>query len=234
MNPIEFLHASILEKVKTENYVESVDINPTELSHRELRAAGLVDEGVKSKALNVASTNSDYPSAGLSIGSRTILIGSLADSTLPSPSNEALRDPVLARWREYQRRCAIARSWLAEDRSDDLMLFLAGPAGSGLDPYWKALAGQMERNDLVCRKLVWLPPLAPNEWRESLVTFFRRTFLARPWLGETTVAQRPLDMLSDTGAMLVAWQALLDKQPSERGDIDYDALVAKLIKGFKP
>ena len=234
MSTIEFLRTAIRGKSESENHDVPIAIDPIELSHHEMRAAGFLDEAAKPKVLTVVQNEAILPQAGLSIGSRTILIGSLAESTSPSPSNDVAREPILTRWREYQRRCAIARSWLPEDRSDDLMLFLVGPPGSCVDAHWKALTGQIERNDLVCRKLVWLPPVEMSEWLESTGTFFRRTFLARPWMGETTVTQRPLDTLADTGAMPITWQAILDQQPIERGDIDYDALVARLIEEFKP
>ncbi|XHR31035.1 MAG: ABC-three component system middle component 1 [Chthoniobacteraceae bacterium] len=231
---VEFLCTEIRKKVEAENRGVQIINDPPDLAHREMRAFGLLGEAEKLRAKKVPPDDGQLPSAGLSVGNRTILIGSLAESAMPSPSTDDLREPILERWREYQRRCAIARSWLSEELSDDLVLFLVGPLGSEADPEWRALAAQIDRNDLVCRKLVWLPPMAESEWSESVAQFFRRTFLAHPWIDDATIIQSPLDAVADVGPMLASWQTILARQPIQRGDVDYDALVAQLIQEFQP
>jgi hypothetical protein len=40
----------------------------------------------------------------------------------------------------------------------------------------------IERNERICRKLVWLPPADCEDYEASLNAFMKRTFLAFPWL----------------------------------------------------
>lgn len=63
----------------------------------------------------------------------------------------------------------------------DLTLFLATPFGSIHECEWRQRARQFESDDLVCRKLVWLPPAGPEEIGPSCDAFVARSFLARPW-----------------------------------------------------
>ena len=92
---------------------------------------------------------------------------------------------------------------------------------------------ELERNDLVCRKLVWLPPKKANENAQALREFVRRTFISKPWRTADSIPQTALDVLSEKNAALNGWEEILDKQPLDRAEVDYDALVAQLINAHQ-
>lgn len=143
-------------------------------------------------------------------------------------------DTARSVWAASQRQAAMVRTTVAADKGEDLILVLVGPPGSRDDGDWKALAMEIERNDLVCRKLVWLPgkkhPCAP----ESLREFTRRTFIAKPWLEIDSTQPEGLDRLATQDLGLRGWQKILDDQPIDRGAVDYDKLIERLIEAEQP
>jgi hypothetical protein len=139
-----------------------------------------------------------------------------------------------ADWAAAQRQAAVARTTVAADSGEDLVLILVGPPGSRELADWRALTMEIERNDLVCRKLVWLPPKMPADNPATLKEFVRRTFLSRPWLATDSIPQIALDTLSEKNAALSGWEEILDRQPLNRADVDYDDLVGKLINAHEP
>lgn len=232
MNPIDYLKSAIQEKAEKDCDMLVVN-DPQELAHCEMRATNFqkTDEESTTRPPIVDNT---IPISVLFVGPYAIIIGSFTLNTKQSPANETARQFIHDQWKRYQSRSAIARSWLSPERSDELILLLTGPPGSESDLEWKAIAAQIERNDLVCRKLVWLPPADSEDWNDSVKSFLSRTFLARPWAGATAIVQRPLDALADVSQTLMDWQTTLDAQPSQRADVDYDALIAILIQEYKP
>jgi hypothetical protein len=143
-------------------------------------------------------------------------------------------DAARANWAEAQRLAANARTSVVADSGEDLVLILVGPADSKDNADWQALAMEIERNDLVCRKLVWLPPKKATDNTGSLQEFVRRTFLSKPWLGADSIPQTALDTLSEKNIALKGWEEILDRQPLNRADVDYDDLVEKLINAQQP
>jgi hypothetical protein len=170
------------------------------------------------------------PSLALFIGSyHSLILGSFAGCS-QRPSTNELRRPIFEHWREYQRRCVFARSWLTEERHDDLLLVLIGPPGSDQSSEWVELMSQMERNELVCRKFVWLPSADETKWPESIARFALRTFLSQPWIMPAQGASHALDMLSDSeGVLDSSWKTILDAAPADKADVDYNDLVRELI-----
>jgi len=137
-------------------------------------------------------------------------------------------------WGAAQRQAAVARTSVASDSGEDLVLILVGPGGSKENAEWRSIAMEIERNDLVCRKLVWLPPKKPVEGNAALMDFMKRTFLSKPWLVTEGIPQTALDTLSEKNTALLGWEEILDAQPINRADVDYDALVVKLIHANQP
>lgn len=133
-------------------------------------------------------------------------------------------------WSFLQRRAAHIRASLPPGRNEDVSLFLVGAAGSDVSADWRALAMEIERNDLVCRKLVWLPPLDSNMIDNSLESFIGRTFLSKPWKVAATTKQPQLDASATTPKELIEWQDIINEQLAE---VDYDKLVTRLIEIFR-
>jgi hypothetical protein len=121
--------------------------------------------------------------------------------------------------RRYRNQATIARSWLGSE-APNLQLFLIGPPGALNDIRWRQLAGAVEADDRVCRKIVWLYQGEPSI--ESARGFLERTFLAQPWQedGKEIVE---LDRMSDI-ALPAGWEAAVDNQ-----ELGTDDLVRRLI-----
>lgn len=127
--------------------------------------------------------------------------------------------PILgAQLRRYRNQATIARSWLGSE-APNLHLFLVGPSGSLLDANWRQFAAEIEADDRVCRKQVWLPAAQPS--LDDARDFLERTFVARPW-----PSQQRTEML-DTMANLSlpnGWEEALQNQ-----ELDFSGLVEQLI-----
>jgi hypothetical protein len=105
----------------------------------------------------------------------------------------------------------------------DLNLFIVAPPGSSESPEWSDFAAQAERNEHVCRKLVWLPPEEAKHWKVSARTFCERTFLARPWMAQNQPSgSAQLDplagMLQGEGRM-AKWLTLMENEIEEDSDL---------------
>jgi hypothetical protein len=88
----------------------------------------------------------------------------------------------------------ITRSWIGAEATS-ISLFLAGPLGSEEDPIWNDWALQVELDEKVCRKIVWLLPDNPTEI--DAAQFLEGTSLARPWKHPEEIGAEKLDSLSD-------------------------------------
>lgn len=156
---------------------------------------------------------SDLPQSveGLVLDGFPVLIGALT-----GPPNQAA---VSTQLRRYRNQATIARSWLGTE-GPNLHLFLAGPTGAFSEPEWRQLAAEIEADDRVCRKLIWLFNDAPTS--DSAEHFLNRTFLARPWPAEQR-AER-LDSVADF-SLPSGWEDALQNH-----ELDYTALVEQLIE----
>lgn len=180
---LEILQKIIIERAAKEGL--TITQNPDRLLDPIMHTAKLMH--------NIASEQAPYKMAmkrvemeALQVGSYSILIAKLLDSTL---AEFALRD--------YYTQAAIARGVLG-NRDDDLYLFLIGPEGSRTDERWQRLALGIERDESICRKLIWLPSDEENLGRlqREAEMFCERTFLARPWLFEQEHMQHDLDAMN--------------------------------------
>lgn len=165
----------------------------------------------------------------LVIGYHPVLIGSLGDD----PERTAVMD-LLRRW---HNQAVVARSWLGW-QGEDLQVFLAGPPGSKDCEAWRAVAMEIERNERVCRKLVWLPPATSTQWPHSLDAFVQRSFLARPWKGLQPPEQEALDRMAHLFRGL-AQQGLAEPTAKRwlnlltQDDIDREDLAEELVAALR-
>jgi hypothetical protein len=135
---------------------------------------------------------------------------------LTGPPNRASVGTQVLR---YRNQATIARSWLGV-AAPNLHLFLAGPVGAFAEPDWRQLAAEIEADDRVCRKLVWLfndPPTTDNAKE-----FLERTFVARPWPAEQRTER--LDSVADF-SLPDGWEDALQDQ-----ELDFAGLVDRLIE----
>lgn len=101
-----------------------------------------------------------------------------------------------------------------------LYLFFAGPIASSTDPSWQRAAAEIERDERVCRKLVWLPDAECG----NLDAFIRRTFLASPWTEAEQPGAGELAWLGDELGVPEAWLEHL-MNPSLEGRSLVEALL---------
>jgi hypothetical protein len=165
--------------------------------------------------------------------SYAVQIGMIDDTEIIGDWPEEYRSRMIRRWQGYQQFAAIARTWLSAQYSDDLNLFLVGPIGSSEEPEWRNFSEAVERNELVCRKLVWLPSKDDATWSEEIDRFIKRTFLAEPWYRADGKVGVPLDSLSDVYTDFENWLAVIDRPEFTGIDRDYDALVTALLEASK-
>jgi hypothetical protein len=194
-------------------------LNPPELCQVMSRSEGMAAElGIPGKPPTSLGQNAG--AASLIIDCHSILLDQLVEGE-DGPDIEA---QVAAE----QRRAAIALTWLPPAMRSDLNLFLVAPAGSAGSSTWSDIAARVERNEQVCRKLVWLPSAEKSTWEEQAARFCDRTFLARPWFGQTRFETEPrldpLGRLMEQDPVMARWLSIVDID--EGGDYDLiDALV---------
>ena len=142
-----------------------------------------------------------------------VLFGLLDESADRADLGDALR--------RYRNQATIARSWLGAN-AQDLQLFLVGPLGSANDARWRDTALQIEADDRVCRKLVWLPTSEPTV--DGALLFLSRTFLATPWRNYATPSAQRLDQMSAL-PLPSEWIVVITDE-----NLTGDALVASLVE----
>jgi hypothetical protein len=144
------------------------------------------------------------PIRALRIGRYTVLLGMLPDQSSLEAVSEALR--------RIRNQCVVTRSFLAPNEVLDLQCFLVGPRGSERNDDWRPLALLVERDDRVARKFAWLRPTDEAADAASFADLIKRTFLARPWINDSTFTMAALDNLNRAAAM---WDAAVP-----RGTVD--------------
>jgi hypothetical protein len=130
-----------------------------------------------------------------------------------------IRESVGTQVLRYRNQATIARSWLGV-AAPNLHLFLAGPVGAFAEPDWRQLAAEIEADDRVCRKLVWLFNDSPTA--DNAKEFLERTFVARPWPAEQRTER--LDSVADF-SLPDGWEKALQDQ-----ELDFAGLVERLIE----
>lgn len=95
-----------------------------------------------------------------------------------------LTEPSRAAALPFVRCAAVAQQTLGA-KAVDLILMLFGPEGSSNEGVWASAAAEIEDDDRVCRKLVWL---IDGDATLSAKNFLSRSPFARPWRGAATMA----------------------------------------------
>jgi len=69
------------------------------------------------------------------------------------------------------------RRILTPAKASDIYLIMAAPLGSAGNTNWEMLVAEIERDDRLARKHIWLP----NENGSNFAALIETTFLAKPW-----------------------------------------------------
>jgi hypothetical protein len=165
-------------------------MNATDFSELLLASAGTLGWEAKVEPNYVARTFkgrqddiSPLPSGqavGLQLGDYPVLV-----STLQLEDRETLQ----ARLKALHGQMVIARSFMRAEQIINAHIFLCATESGEGD--WLSVRDIAERDEAVCRKLVWLP--ATTSLEQSYSAFLERTFMARPWDIGSTVLDAPLD-----------------------------------------
>jgi hypothetical protein len=152
------------------------------------------------------------------VGTSIIAIDFYTVLAAPLPATDDRQEVLAAVDALLSDVLALRRTWAAA-RSSDLYLMLAAPQGSADQPVWKSWAAEIERDDRLARKHVWLPD---NEGG-NFGSFIETTFLARPW-GAAEGRVDALKLLTEQVAVPTGWQQLLFD-----GELQGDELIRKLM-----
>lgn len=118
---------------------------------------------------------------GLRLGDYPVLVATIELGTVAD---------LQASLRRLHTQMVIARSYMAAEEviNAHIMLIALSP-----DPRqdWRRALDLAERDETVCRKLIWIPN--PDDFEESYALFAARTFLATPWKSAPSVQSAPLD-----------------------------------------
>jgi hypothetical protein len=139
---------------------------------------------------------------------------------------------MLVQLRSVHNQMVIARSFMRADEVIDAHIILVAQVPSA-DADWAQLVDLVERDEAVCRKIVWVPNF--NGLDASYDSFIDRTFLAEPWASIDAQTNAPLDqngrlvenILRKNGlteAAAATWVVLADSSSD-----DPDALVDQLV-----
>lgn len=233
-NPIAALTSAVIENAQQRSF--EVTRTPNELSQSRTKSASIQEVFSQSTAAS-SEFRPEMETVPEPIGmfikshsSYAIQVGRLGGELVSGKWEDDYYSTLISQWHGYQQYAAIARTWLLSDFSDDLNLFLVGPTGSKDEREWQNFSRIVERNDLVCRKLVWLPSSNDHEWATELSVFLERTFLAEPWKGSATTSGVNLDALSDSMDDFEAWREVLERVEFRSGTLNASALVNALLE----
>jgi hypothetical protein len=170
----------------------------------------VLGEAISHRSVGRHDADLPHQIAAVQLDGIPVLVGELGGA--------AIRASVEPQLRRYRNQALIARSWLGAE-APNLQLFLAGPPGALADGRWRQLAAEIEADDRICRKLVWLFEDAPTV--RDAQGFLERTFVAKPWPTEHSHVK--LDLVADY-SLPYGWEEVLDDPL-----LDYDGLVEQLI-----
>jgi hypothetical protein len=173
------------------------------------------------------------PSArGLRLGRYPVLV-----STIALDSSEA----VVQQLQTVHNQMVLARSFMRAHEVIDAHIFLvASPPTKTAD--WVQLIDLVERNESVCRKIVWLPHSLDMD--QSYQNFVDRTFLAQPWNATNVQDNAPLDqneklvqrVLEQQGLSAAAaaeWVSLADRNLDLEQPLDSDEFVDQVVAAME-
>ncbi|MBF0391211.1 MAG: hypothetical protein HQL38_00895 [Alphaproteobacteria bacterium] len=165
---------------------ETVRQEPADLRRTDMKATTLLagQDGTPA-GLPPDSLPPDDRMSSLMVGAYPLILGAVT-------AEHTALDEV----RRFANQAAVSRTWLHPEQADNLQVFLVGPLGSDASPFWRDRRSQIERDERICRKLMWLPPEEPVALSQSLDLFLARTFLVRPWTKGNSGLSSQLDSLS--------------------------------------
>ena len=136
---------------------------------------------------------------GLRLGAYPVVVAPVALGSV---------EEMQASLRKLHTQMVIARSYMHADEVINAHIFLCAvdPANSG---DWRSVVDLAERDEGVCRKVVWIPDAAALD--ASFESFRSRTFLASPWDAADERRDAPLDSNQGLAQRLLVQHGLTDE-----------------------
>lgn len=131
--------------------------------------------------------NSDDSEALRPTDARGFMLGLYPVLAVPLPLASA--ELVNASLRAAHNQMIIARSYLSSAQVIDAHIFFVAVEPFG--DLWVQHIDAVERDETVCRKLVWMPDMQNSD--VSFAAFVERSFLSRPWAEALELMDAPLD-----------------------------------------
>lgn len=174
-----------------------------------------------------AASTGPLDAFGLRLGDFPILV---APVTL---SDEASMRAAL---RALHGQMVMARSYMRQDEviNAHILLCATDPSPTG---DWRSIVDLAERDETVCRKIVWVPRLVDVE--ASYAEFIARTFLAIPWLDTDERHDAALDANQGLALRLLVKQGLSNEVAARWVEVvdtmrdDPDAMVTALASAVE-
>lgn len=128
---------------------------------------------------------------GLRLGQYPVIVAPIALDTV---------EGVTAALKRLHAQMVVARSYMYEREviNAHLLLCATSPTPTG---DWARLVDLIERDETVCRKLVWIPKQTAVQL--SFDTFLARTFLSMPWEHVAAVSDAQLDQTHELAQRLL-------------------------------
>lgn len=141
-------------------------------------------------------------------------------------------EDMQASLRKLHTQMVIARSYMRAEEVINAHLFLCAinPASSG---DWRSVIDLAERDEGVCRKVVWIPDAAALD--ASFESFRSRTFLASPWDVADERRDAPLDSNQGLAQRILVQHGLTDEVAAawigvvDRLREDAETMVSQLV-----
>lgn len=161
---------------------------------------------------------------GVRLGAFPAIVASVTLGT-PMEMQEALKP--------LHSQMVIARSYMAQSELINAHIFLCA-VNSSPESDWRKALDLAERDETVCRKLIWLPDARKLD--DSYDDFCKRTFLAAPWEAASERKDAALDLAQGLAARLLV-EAGLDQDTTDQwidivnqSDQDAGTMVERLVR----
>lgn len=160
---------------------------------------------------------------GLRVGHYPVIVAPIGLDTV---------EGVTRALKKLHAQMVVARSYMYEREVINAHLFLCATSPTPTGD-WLRLVDLIERDETVCRKLVWIPKQTAVQ--ESFDAFLARTFLAMPWAHVSAVTDAQLDQTHQLAQRLLEKHGLTKDVAqqwvslSERLVDDPESLVTELV-----
>ncbi|KQU93861.1 ABC-three component system middle component 1 [Devosia sp. Root105] len=173
---------------------------------------------------------SDESSVALPIGAYGLRLGNYP--TIVAPVVLGSVEEMQTSLRRLHSQMVIARSYMRAEEVINAHLILCA-ADPSPDADWRNVVDLAERDETVCRKIIWIPDKAALD--ASYKEFLTRTFLAAPWREADEQFNAPLDNNQGLAQRILVNRGLSREVADQwvnavrRMSDDPDALVVELV-----